>query len=32
MAACSVNERYLQTKKDKMGHILSLGDPKKPRN
>ncbi|MDO9632112.1 MAG: bifunctional 3,4-dihydroxy-2-butanone-4-phosphate synthase/GTP cyclohydrolase II, partial [Humidesulfovibrio sp.] len=29
MAACALNERYLQTKKDKMGHILHLGDDKK---
>jgi 3,4-dihydroxy 2-butanone 4-phosphate synthase/GTP cyclohydrolase II len=29
MAACSVNERYLQTKKDKMGHLLNLGETAK---
>jgi 3,4-dihydroxy 2-butanone 4-phosphate synthase/GTP cyclohydrolase II len=30
MAACALNERYLQTKKDKMGHILPhLGDAQK---
>ncbi|MDR3640337.1 MAG: bifunctional 3,4-dihydroxy-2-butanone-4-phosphate synthase/GTP cyclohydrolase II [Humidesulfovibrio sp.] len=29
MTACSVNERYLHTKKDKMGHLLTLGEPAK---
>ena len=29
MAACPVNERYLTTKKEKMGHILHLGDSPK---
>ncbi len=26
MTACSVNERYLMTKKEKMGHLLNLGE------
>jgi 3,4-dihydroxy 2-butanone 4-phosphate synthase/GTP cyclohydrolase II len=26
MAACSVNERYLHTKKEKMGHMLTFGE------
>ena len=29
MAACSVNERYLHTKKDKMGHMLTFSESKK---
>jgi len=29
MASCELNERYLQTKKDKMGHLLNLGEPQK---
>jgi len=29
MAACSVNERYLHTKKDKMGHMLTFSTPDK---
>lgn len=27
LAACKFNEHYLQTKKDKMGHMLDLGQP-----
>ncbi|SNR69026.1 GTP cyclohydrolase II /3,4-dihydroxy-2-butanone 4-phosphate synthase [Humidesulfovibrio mexicanus] len=29
MTACSVNERYLMTKKEKMGHLLNLGETEK---
>ncbi|OIO04024.1 MAG: bifunctional 3,4-dihydroxy-2-butanone 4-phosphate synthase/GTP cyclohydrolase II [Desulfovibrionaceae bacterium CG1_02_65_16] len=29
MAACSMNERYLHTKKEKMGHMLTFNEPEK---